>query len=56
MSELTRCNYCSLQWYKREARRQHQKVTLMVGTKYKSLPSGVEVYVHLRWLDEQEAK
>jgi hypothetical protein len=46
VSELTRCNYCSLQLYKRQAKHNKQKLTLMSGVKYKSLPAGIDVYVH----------
>jgi hypothetical protein len=48
MSEQTRCNWCSLQEVKRRAKHDNMKVTLMTGTKYKTLPNGIDVYVHPR--------
>jgi hypothetical protein len=54
MSELTRCNYCSLQMYKRQAKHSGMKLTLMAGQKYKSLPAGVDVYMHPRNVNVRE--
>ena len=54
MSELTRCNYCLLQAYRAEAKREGKRLTLIAGTKYKSLPPGVDVYVHPRSINVRE--
>jgi hypothetical protein len=54
MSELTQCNYCSLQAYRREAKHNNMKLTLMQGSKYKSLPHGIDVYVHPRSVNVRE--
>lgn len=41
MSELTRCNYCSLQRYKDEAKEKKMKVHLILNTQY----GGIDVYI-----------
>jgi hypothetical protein len=60
MSELTQCNYCSLQEVKARAKRDKMKVTLMAGRTFNSgrhpkhlpgLPRGVDVFVHPRNID-----
>jgi hypothetical protein len=54
MSELTQCNYCSLRAIKANAKHAKQQVTLMAGQKYKTLPPGVDVYVHPRNVNVRE--
>jgi len=58
MSELTQCNYCSLQAIKAEAKRNKQKVTIMKGGKFamggRLCPDrmrGLDVFVHPLWID-----
>jgi hypothetical protein len=45
MSELTSCNFCTLQGVKRRAKRDGMRVITMPGTPSHGLPAGVEVYV-----------
>lgn len=44
MSELTQCNYCSLQHYHSEAKAKQLKVTVLPDAKFGL--GGVNVYVH----------
>ena len=44
MSELTKCNYCSLQAIKRDAKKKDLKVVIVPSKEMGSL-GGVEVYV-----------
>ena len=47
MSELTQCNYCSLQEVKARAKKNKMVVTLLAGhPTFKGLPAGIDVYVH----------
>ena len=49
MSELTSCNFCTLEGVKRRAKRDGMRVLTMPGQSYQgeegSLPAGIEVYV-----------
>ncbi len=40
MSELTQCNYCSLQQYEREAKKKNMKVHLITNKH-----GGIDVYI-----------
>jgi hypothetical protein len=52
MSELTRCNYCSLKAIKAQAKHDKNQVTLMAGRPtFKGLPNGVDVFVHPRGIN-----
>jgi len=42
MSELTPCNYCNLQAYKRRAKERGQKVTVLNNRQH----GGKDVYMH----------
>lgn len=44
MSELTRCNYCSLEAIKRKAKHDKQRVTILNDARWGM--GGVNVYVH----------
>jgi hypothetical protein len=44
MSELTRCNYCSLQRIKEDAKAEKRKVTILADARWGM--GGVNVYVH----------
>ena len=44
MSELTRCNFCSLEQIKREAKKKGQRVTVLPDARWGM--GGVNVYVH----------
>lgn len=52
MSELTTCNYCDLQWFREEAKREGKVVTLRPGG------IGIMVFAHeegealMPWPDE----
>jgi len=51
MSELTQCNWCSLQRYKAQAKHDKMEVTLMAARPVKGgIPNGIDVYIHPRAL------
>lgn len=45
MSELTLCNYCSLQRIKRDAKKKGKRVIVKIGGHDDSLGYGVDVYI-----------
>ena len=57
MSELTQCNYCSLQEIRAKAKHDKMKVTLMPGRTFGVSSDGsggirgIDVYVHPRTVD-----
>jgi hypothetical protein len=52
MSELTQCNYCSLEAIKARAKRDKQAVTLMTGRPvFAGVPAGIDVFVHPRGIN-----
>jgi hypothetical protein len=58
MSELTQCNYCSLNALRARAKREKKRVTIMRGRRYADkgwrVPArmrGFDVYVHPLWID-----
>lgn len=46
MSELTQCNFCSLEDIKRKAKREGKKVTLLPAKRDKYYMGGLDVFVH----------
>jgi hypothetical protein len=55
MSELTQCNYCSLQAIKARAKHEKKQVTLMAGHPWKGgMPNGIDVYVHPRGIQVRQ--
>lgn len=46
MSELTQCNYCSLQRYKREAKERKMRVSVLPSRFRIEGMTGLDVYVH----------
>lgn len=46
MSELTSCNYCSLQRIRADAKRERKRVTVLADARWGM--GGVNVYVHPR--------
>jgi len=51
MSELTRCNYCSLQTIRKEAKKKKLKVTILAGWH-----GGMDVYMHPKNVTRQELR
>jgi len=49
MSELTRCNYCSLRIIRKEAKEKKLKVTLLAGWH-----GGIDAYMHPKNVTRQE--
>ncbi|NVM22877.1 MAG: hypothetical protein HWN68_13980 [Desulfobacterales bacterium] len=50
MSELTKCNYCSLQDIRRRAKERGEKVTVLHNSKW-WYGKGCNVYVHPKDID-----
>lgn len=55
MSDLTPCNYCSLQSIKKRAKEKRQKVTVLYNSKWHS-GQGCNVYVHPKNVKLQNIK
>ncbi|HEX9232467.1 MAG TPA: hypothetical protein VF849_00170 [Blattabacteriaceae bacterium] len=45
MSELTQCNYCSLEDTKYQARKSKMKITMLPSTRSEGL-EGIDIYIH----------
>lgn len=60
MSELTQCNYCSLQRIKAQAKHDKKIVTMMPGPRLAPKAAGgirgIDVYVHPRSVNVREIK
>jgi hypothetical protein len=60
MSELTRCNYCSLREIKAQARKEKKKVTLLPGRTFGQHQGGgirgIDVYVHPAKIDVKKLR
>jgi hypothetical protein len=54
MSELTRCNYCSLEQIKRDAKAEGKSVTVLSDAKWGM--GGLNVYVHPKTVDVRALK
>ncbi|HEC66843.1 MAG TPA: hypothetical protein ENI23_16330 [bacterium] len=46
MSDLTQCNFCQFKNIIRQARENGKRACIKAGTPFKTLPAGVDVYVH----------
>jgi len=54
MSDLTICNFCRLQGYRRQAKENNKKVSVRTGTPYKNLPAGIAIYIHPKELKNED--
>lgn len=54
MSELTKCNFCSLEAIHRKARHNRYEVTVIEATPHRENLGGFDVYVHPTWRNVRE--
>ena len=54
MSDLTICNFCRLHNIRRQTKNTDKKVSTRSGDPYKSLPNGIDVFVHPKELKGKE--